>query len=116
MAYLTRDAILAKDDSAFADVEVPEWGGTVRVRTITGSERDQFDEQRERFRSGGANVGTRAFLVGMATCDEQGNRLFRPDDLVALGKKSMAALDRVFDVACRLNGIGLKAVEDAEKN
>ena len=41
--YLTRDAILQATDLTFEDVAVPEWGGVVRVRGLTGTERDAFE-------------------------------------------------------------------------
>ena len=35
MALLTRDEILAADDIKTEDVEVPEWGGDVRVSVMS---------------------------------------------------------------------------------
>ena len=43
MAYLTRDEILQAQDIQFEDVKVPEWNGTVRVRGLTGVERDALE-------------------------------------------------------------------------
>ncbi len=43
MGLLTKDDILGADDLATEDVEVPEWGGCVRVRALTGTERDAFE-------------------------------------------------------------------------
>ena len=43
MTYLSRDAILQREDIKTEDVEVPEWGGTVRVRGMSGVERDAFE-------------------------------------------------------------------------
>jgi len=40
---LTRDAILAANDTKLVPVEIPEWGGTVYVRPMTGAERDSYD-------------------------------------------------------------------------
>ena len=36
--YLSRDDILAVQDCKSAEVEVPEWGGTVRIRELSASE------------------------------------------------------------------------------
>jgi len=57
----------------------------------------------------------RARLVSLALCDETGTRLFSDADITVLGAKSAKALDRVFAVAQRLNGIGSDQV-DAAKN
>lgn len=43
MTVLTREAILSADDLPAETVDVPEWGGKVRIRTMTGSERDAFE-------------------------------------------------------------------------
>ena len=43
MTYLSRDTILQREDIKTEDVEVPEWGGTVRVRGMSGVERDAFE-------------------------------------------------------------------------
>lgn len=107
MGYLSADAILGADDRAWEDVEVPEWGGTVRVRELSGTERDKFE---------GGFVGKngkdvkyeefRARLAGLSMVDEAGKRLFRTDaEVKRLGEKSAAALQRVVDVAVRLSGL-----------
>ena len=43
MTLLSKTAILAAQDLQTEDVEVPEWGGAVRVRSFTGRERDVFE-------------------------------------------------------------------------
>ena len=40
--FLTRDDILAADDMAYQNVSVPEWGGSVRVRTLCGADRSRI--------------------------------------------------------------------------
>ena len=48
--------------------------------------------------------------------DEAGERLFSNDDVVALGKKNASALDKVFAIAQKLNGLSAADVEELEKN
>lgn len=36
--YLSQEEILAADDVVYDDVQVPEWGGVVRVRSLTVGE------------------------------------------------------------------------------
>ena len=43
MTLLSKTAILAENDLKSEDIEVPEWGGAVRVRSFTGRERDTFE-------------------------------------------------------------------------
>ena len=40
---LTRDLILGMDDLSRVRVDVPEWGGHLFVRSMTGMERDAFE-------------------------------------------------------------------------
>ena len=125
MTYLSRDTILQREDIKTEDVEVPEWGGTVRVRGMSGVERDAFESslieqpaangQRKRRRqqttkTNMANV--RAKLCAWCIVDEKGVRVFADADIVALGAKSAAALDRIYDVASDLSGITDEDVEE----
>jgi hypothetical protein len=50
-----------------------------------------------------ANV--RAKVVTRCVVGDDGNRLFTDSDVVALGGKSAAALERVYAVAARLSGL-----------
>lgn len=116
---LTRDAILQANDLPYEDVEVPEWGGVVRVRTLTGKERDTFEESISQVKGKKTELrlaNVRAKLAARAIVDENGNRLFSDDDISALGKKSAAALDRVFTVARRLSGFTDEDMEELVGN
>jgi hypothetical protein len=120
---LTRQQILDKIDLVTEDVPVPEWApdGTedaaqvfVRVRTLTGTERDQFETSCSEEHQGTRNF--RARLCALCLVGEDGKALFSFDEAAKLGAKSAVALDRVFDVCLRLNGMSAKSVDDAEKN
>lgn len=117
---LSRDDILAADDLPLEEVEVPEWGGVVYVRSMNGLERDKFDAWMASLsgEGGGAVMSgnLRARMVALCTTDESGNALFTEDDIAALGKKSSAALTRVADAASRLNGMSPDDVEDIAEN
>ena len=115
MALLNKAAILGQTALKTEDVSVPEWGGDVRVRELTGAERDAL----EMSVAGGDKTNLqnmRARMVAMACVDEDGNRLFSDADAVKLGKLSAAALDRVFWTAMRLSGMSAQDVQTAEEN
>ena len=42
-ALLTKEQMLAADDIKSERVEVPEWGGDVMVRGLTGTQRDAWE-------------------------------------------------------------------------
>ena len=115
---LDRDGILACQDLETEAVEVAEWCDTVYVRTMTGKERDHFEQtvadQREGERFDVR--GVRALLVALTLCDENGEGLFTADDVDALNAKSAAALDTLFDVSRRLNHLRPEDVEDLAGN
>lgn len=116
MAFLTKEAILTADDLETKEVEVKEWGGSVLVKTMTGKERDDWENsvngngsktKKENF----ANF--RARFVAHCVVDEAGNRLFgSPSDVEALGRKSVKALTRVFNAAQELNAMTDEDVEE----
>lgn len=115
MSLLTRDSILQADDRKTQDVPVAEWGGTVRVKAMSGYERDKFEtsmvkmngsKRQENF----SNI--RARLVALVCVNEDGGRMFTDADITLLGTKSAAALQRVFNVAQELNGMSDSDVEE----
>ena len=103
---LTRDQILAARDIQTELVAVPEWGGSVMVRGLTGRGRDAMEA---RFTDARGKLDTdkgadfRAAFVAQTVVDAEGRRLFADSDIKALGEKSSVALQRVFDVAVRLS-------------
>lgn len=117
---LTRDAILEANDLKTESVEVPEWGGSVMVRTMTGADRDAFEDSMVTVGADGKRTpnmsNMRAKLVAMTAVDEAGNRLFSAGDVEYLSRKSADALNRVFEAAQRINGMGAEAEQVAEKN
>ena len=119
MALLTRDAILQAQDLPKELVSVPEWGGEIYVRALTGAERDAFEQTivERKGKSTKMNLkNMRAKLVALTTVDEEGKRIFSDSDAELLGKKSAAALTRVFEVAQRLSGITPVDVEELTGN
>ena len=118
--YLSRDDILGLNDLPTEDVLIPEWGNKyVRVRGLTAAERDAFEASIVRRRGQRTEVDTRnmrAKLVALCVVDEQGNRLFTDEDVEVLGRKSAAALDRIFEVAQRLSGLRPQDVEELAGN
>lgn len=117
---LSREQILGADDRSTQDVEVPEWGGSVRVRAISGAERDAYEAGLVQLKSDGSRKFTlanaRSRLVALSIVDEAGARIFDEADVAKLGEKSAVALERVFDVAASLSGLSDDAVEEMVQN
>lgn len=118
VAFLTRDAILSIADIKTEVVDVPEWGGSLRVRGLSGAQRDDFEEAMIARRGRNTDVNLRNFrarLVQRSVIDESGALLFTDGDVATLGSKSAIALQRVYRVAERLSGIATEEVDELTK-
>jgi hypothetical protein len=112
MALLNRDAILAANDVATTDVEVPEWGGSIRVRSMTVAEQNEFAKRVSA--DDKSSVG--AWLMSKLAIDDHGSSIFKPEDIAELEKKNAKAVGVVVDAILRVNKIGEKEVDAAEKS
>lgn len=113
---LSKKDILEHSDLKTELVHVPEWGGSVKVSTMSGSARDQFEAAIAKIGGGINTKNIRAKLAVATIVDDNNQPLFDEKDLEALGKKSCAALDRIFAVAQKLNLISDSEVETLAKN
>lgn len=112
-----RSSILQAKDLPSEKVEVPEWGVTIYVRSMSGRERDLFESQMVELSEKGKRMDNFRARLAVLTCiDEKGERIFKDGDVAALGAKSGGALNRVFDVASRLNKLTEESIEDTKKN
>jgi hypothetical protein len=113
---LTKADINVADDIQVKEVKVPEWGGSVFIRTMTGNEQDDYES------SVYANKMTKgkflACLCSKTICDEKGNRLYSddPGEIESLGHRSAAALSRIFKASLKLNRIPQSEIDELEKN
>jgi len=118
---LDKNMILAASDVVKELVDVPEWGGSVYVRSITAAERGQIEAAAARFKEGKGKDDSFARLftlrfAAMAICDENGARLFADADIEKLAQKNAAVISRLAEIAQRLSGFGKKDMEELEKN
>lgn len=114
MSFLSRQQIIDADDVEYASVECPEWGGTVRLRSIRGTQRDAYEQSV--ISGSGADRkmnlrNARAKLIVLCAVDETGRPLFTAEDVTELGKKNAAPLDRLFDACRKLAGMSENDVE-----
>lgn len=121
MALLTKAQIEAADDRQWEDVEVPAWGGTVRILAMSGTDRNAYQAAMVVLGTNGkpqrVNLEDQlAKLVGKCLVGEDFERLYTDKEVKALGKKDGAVLDRLAAVVKRLSGLGEDAVEDAAGN
>ena len=112
---LSRDEILNAKDLPTETVNVPEWGGSVKIRSITAFERDSFEQSIiDGKKTNMSNI--RARFCALIIVDDKGDRVFGDLDMAILGRKSGKALGRIFDAGQKLNGFSKEDFEELEKN
>jgi hypothetical protein len=105
---LDSKSIIAANDARLEKVHVPEWGGDVFLRVISGTDRDRFEEAY-------ADQKMKAFRIRfllLTICDEDGERLFKDEQSEALGKKSSVVINRLFEAAWKLNAFTQEAIDE----
>jgi hypothetical protein len=114
MSFLSKEQIFEADDRVFDVVDCPEWGGKVRISSISVGQRDAYEESLivGRGKNRDTNLrNARAKLIVMCAVDESGHRLFTPDDVTRLSRKNAKPADRLFDACRRLVGLSEEDVE-----
>jgi hypothetical protein len=101
--------------------EVGAFGQVLRVGRMPSCRKDGYDQATYAIGTkAGCTSATnfRARLVAWSLCDEAGGFLcIDPEaDAESLGKSDPAEVNRLYQVAKRLNGIGKDAEDEAEKN
>ena len=89
------------------------------VRSMTGKQRDAFEESLQVKSKGKTTVSLQQFrakLVSWTVVDADGKRVFSESDVAWLGEKSAASLTCVAEVASRLSGISENDAEEMIKN
>ncbi|HOX22843.1 MAG TPA: hypothetical protein PLL10_05215, partial [Elusimicrobiales bacterium] len=105
---LNKEQIKSVSDLETQDIEVPEWGGVVRLKSLTGAERDRFEASMVQGQGRNTTVNMqnlRAKLVAQSAIGEDGKPLFTEEDVKWLGEKSAKALNRLFNAAQTLSGL-----------
>ena len=115
---LSKDAILSAKDTEMHEVDVPEWGGTILLRSMTGEQRNNYEywaHQQSKADSPDYR-GIRERLIICCAVDDNGDPLFSEDDLAALSSKNSEVIDRLHDRCQAICGMDADAIEEAAKN
>lgn len=107
--FLSAAEILDRVDLPYEDVDVPEWGGRVRIRGLSGLEADEYSAEIAK-----ETKRMRERLLVRCLVGQDGRPLFTEGQVDALGAKSWAALDRLAKVAIRLTGLDRGSLEEAK--
>ena len=121
MALLSKDQILKADRKKTVDVEVKEWGGTVRLQELSASDRDLWENESFVLNAEGTGAKfnpkhARARLVVRCLVDDKGRRMFSDDEVAAIGSLSASSVQRLFNAARKLNAISNEDMKELEGN
>ena len=113
MAILTRDQIMNLDDLPVEVIDVPEWGGEVKVRGMSAEERVRWAEHVKAADGKGIDVEKAQYYAVIVGVVEP---KFEEADVDWLRKKSASALERIAQRWLALSGIGTEALVESRKN
>lgn len=118
MKVLTKEDIINVVDVSTEKVDIPEWKGCVYVKTMTGAERDAFEQRvHDQKANNKINItGIRSLLLALTICDDAGKNLFSKDEVDKLDKKSAKVISNIFEISQRMNGIGEQEIDELAKN
>lgn len=112
MPVLDKAAIMAASDVKLEKVHVPEWNGDVYIKTLSGTERDTFEDaySQEKMKN------FRSRFLSLTLCDKDGGRLFGDNEVDVVGKKSATVINRLFEKAWAFNAFRSEDVDAMGKD
>jgi len=113
---ISKNDIFKSVDTTIEEVKVPEWGGSIFIKTLSGTDRDLFEGACAKASENNNFKNIRAKLLVFSIVNEKGDKLFEEKDADKLGKKSSRVLDRLFTIAQKISGISKDDREEMEKN
>ena len=113
---LTKEQIISASRLKFEEIDVPEWGGSVRISVMSAKDRDAYDAST--FKLVGKEIkpdmtNARSKLLSRCIVDADGAPMFTIDELAEMDS---VVLDRLVAVARRINGMTEDSIEDEVKN
>lgn len=117
MSFVNKQLVFGASDFRFGEVDVPEWGGQLRVRELSGDERSWCDQIGKAIEAG--KPGQPSYAAAIIVCgavDETGANVFTRGDAVGLSKRADVVLQRVAIKILELSAATMQAQQDAEKN
>lgn len=95
---LTAAEIFAKPDQELIELQVPEWGGSVWIRSFDAGELLQIEREFYDPKTGGVNPAKgnlRVKVVLLGVCDQNGSPIFAAAEIPKLEKRNAKIMDRL---------------------
>ena len=112
---LTRADILKHRPST--TIEVEAFGGVVKLKAMTSSERDLFEQRYAKIKNAeeGVTPNIRAFFLVHHIVGDDNKPLFGVKDVSALGEQPADEMDKLFSVCQSLSGFSDSDEEQLKK-
>jgi len=108
---LTREAILASSDRLSEEIDVPAWGGPVRLAEI-----DLDAQSAHQLVIKEHMTYIWADLIVRTVVDADGDRVFGLDDIPDLAKKPVTVLQEIYERCQVINGMASLESREADEN
>lgn len=110
---LNKQQIKDVDDLPSQIVSLPEWGGDVKIKTMSAKQRIEFEKCNSNSKT---ELETMINLIMFSCVNEDGSLLFSKEDYGFLSEKSAKSLMRLFQEAVSLSTLSNEGLEDKAKN
>jgi len=108
---VTARDILDAEDISIELFDVPEWNGSVYLRTLKSGEGDEIARLMSK---NTPNANARVAIK--CICDQNGGLVFKPRDAEDLANKSFSAINRILEKIVDMNNMGESADRELEGN
>lgn len=111
--FLTAEQIVEVDDRKLEVVDVPEWGGAVRLRPLS---LEEYWDVEDKSQVRGTVVPKERCLqmLRVSLVDEAGEPLFDEQSIRALSRKSFKATERLFNKIIEISDLTGELLKEAE--
>lgn len=115
---LSIDEILAADNLKPQEVPIPEWGGTVFVRTLSALEAIRLSGLLQDISGDPIRIAQERVVMALSAylCDADGNALATVEQARAIAGKRATAVNAIVEAGHRINSVDANTAEGAAKN
>lgn len=111
--YLTKTRISEFSHVEFKDLEVPEWGGVIRLRRMDVKDRLGLSESIQKHED---SLMFMVKVVAYTMVDAEGRRIYGDEDLETLLALDLEPIKRIYDASMEFSKLRGEDFEEAVKN
>jgi hypothetical protein len=101
---LSKEQIIAAQDRRYIEVDVPEWGGKVRLASLDADQSLKHEQMLLKLqKTGDTKSNPLVAMLADSIVNDQGDRVFDAQTMATLGKKNPVALRRLIAAMKKLN-------------